>query len=1559
MAENSPLAAYSSLQKAAGVFDCLYDEFYTLIGDAPGYCAYLGYTAEEFEALFHGHLVDTIYEEDRQEILKEIKRQLKESNVFMYENRVVTRDGELRWVWISAEVRTDADRRRWFHCTYHDITEEKKARQMLAVSEQRYEIIMSHTQDIVFELDCVSWEIYYSSNFEAKFGYSVPAKGFPDSMFASDIIFEEDKEKLESRFRSLIAGDDEMECEYRLKKEGGNYIWVEVLAAAIREADGSLLKIVGIIKDINDRKREILGFGGNKRRIVSRDWEEKEERVSFLMDCIAGGMMGCYLEDGFPIYFINSRMLGFLGYDNQKEYCNAVEGFVINSVFAEDQKRMQVEIYRQLEEKNEYETNFRMIKKDGSVIWVNEKGRKIAAGDGREAVISLGVDISVQKEYENQLDLYRKASSGGAFIILLGEESTLLYANDIFYHLFEITKEEMEEQEFHVDNLIYPKDLPMVRVILREALHGHSADCQWEMRVITGKGNMKWFLVNGTFENQKEGMVMNGFITDRTEKHLLEQELIHKELVYRTALGETHFKVWEYDVKNHVLILSRRVGEDYRCADRVEGMPKSLLESGLVHPESKKEVLDMYRKLDQGEAYVQADILSRYQQEEDWSWQRVRYTMVYDEQGRPDFAVAVGEDITKQKEAEMQYQQELQLRMAFNDSLIASFRCNLNANIVEYAEGPSIEHFAPGMSYEKLVDFHNQHMDNPEDALRLKKLMGRQALIVAYRQGKTSLSFEYRRKDKNGRLFWVCATTRLVQDVHNGSLYAYGTLQDIHNKKLMEMTMKNRAEHDMLTGAYNKDTAIQMISDLLEKARRQKSSYALLNFRIDHFAQIVHDSGYSAADRILKEVAAQLMMRFTPDKIVGKFYGDEFIVFVYNSPERSMVKLYAQEVQKAVAMPYMFPDTKCPVSLSVGIVFENGAANGFSSLYHKARLALTASKASGQNHPFIYSESLEGLAYLPEKKLFQETDLPDPKQTGSGENLLLKCMYSLSGSIDFKDSLENTLEELGSYYQGDRVYMVEMDWREQKVSGVYEWRKQNVASIRNSGSLLLKPKEAFEELTGQLPSLRYEKDVEHSKELRPRVIRQLKKMGVRSYFLAALGEEKPPIGYIGVDNPRVNTDNRTILSALCYVMANELTKHRLQEKQEFLNSHDELTGVLNRYSFRDYREGLSEEGLISLGVVSLDINGLKKINREHGNSYGDDIIRLFARILTEKYKDCDIYRLAGDEFLIICENISLEAFNLRLENLKERLRGTISACIGSAWSNVDIHLDSLINSADEKRIIAKQSYYNDIQFDSGRRNEKMRKGLLLALEQNRFFICLQPKMDSRTNQVCGAEALIRYQDPRTGLVPPGKFVPYLENAGLIHYIDFFVLEQVCMAFQRWKEQGLDLIPVSLNFSRSTLLEDNLIARMEEVVDRYHMERGYIQIEITESLGEVERETMTRIGSQISRAGYQLALDDFGAKYSNLSFLSMLHFHHLKLDKGLVNDIITNKSSRLIVKNIMNLCRDLQVAVIAEGVESQEQLEILKELECYYIQGYYYDKPVEMSVFEERYQRLDG
>lgn len=238
-----------------------------------------------------------------------------------------------------------------------------------------------------------------------------------------------------------------------------------------------------------------------------------------------------------------------------------------------------------------------------------------------------------------------------------------------------------------------------------------------------------------------------------------------------------------------------------------------------------------------------------------------------------------------------------------------------------------------------------------------------------------------------------------------------------------------------------------------------------------------------------------------------------------------------------------------------------------------------------------------------------------------------------------------------------------------------------------------------------------------------------------------------------------------------------------------------------------------------------------------------------------------------------------------------------------------------------------------------------------AVEMQYLKMYLQQKVNSANGHVVGAEALIRYQDQPHGLVGPDKFIPYLENTGLIFYVDFFIFEEVHKLLAMWRQKGIELIPISLNFSRVTLLGDKLVERMNQINQKYGIDRDLIEIEITENMGEIERNTIIKIGQEIKAAGYRLALDDFGAKYSNLSIISDLKFDTLKFDKGLVDYLVQNENARWILECIIALCKKMDIYNVAEGVEIKEQVAILAELGCTYIQGYYYSRPVAASLFD--------
>lgn len=1459
-----------------GVFNCRYDRYFTLI-DADDYLfEFLGYTREEFSELFHDHILDTVYEGDRKMVMEEIHRQLKNSKVFMYENRLVQKGGTICWAWISAELIEDKEQGDWFHCIFHDISREKEAQRQLAISEKRYEIVLSQMQDIIFELDCVTYEIYYSPNFEKKFGYQIPSDGFPDSMFATDIVYEADKAGLRSGFQAILKGNDKMECEYRLKAKDNSYLWVDVHATALRDRDGKLLKILGIISDIDQRKKEIIraqkaaALDPLTGLLNRRECEARVER---------------YMQQGH-----NPAAMLLIDVDNFKQINDTYGHLFGDRVLRETAGSLRA-IFR-------HEDIAARIGGDEFVVFMTNLQRNNVIDSkvnairnifdhytNGETTCSIGCSIGVSFYPEHGTDFMSLFAKADAAMYQAKKNGKGQYS--IYGERRANTAEEAEE-------LKVPALLPM-------------------------------------------------------------KESSHKEMVYRTALKEACINVWEYDLKTRTLFLTEGAQESHGFR-QMANAPEALLKEGDIHPRSRQDLLDLYRRLEKGQSHVQADILTRSADGSYWWWERVTYAMLYDGEHVPCSAVAVGEDITKQKKAEMICQQEMQLRLTYDGGVIASFRCNLDQNCVEYVDGKVRREYSPGMTYEELMVLHNESIANEEDKLRLLKLMNREALCRAYKEGNTTINFEYRRKEGSGRLSWVNAVARLVRDVQNGDLYVYGTLEDINEKKNLELALKFRAEYDVQTGVYNKDTAIQMIGDALLKNHGRRQSYALLVFNVDFFTKLVHEIGYVAADDVLKEISNQLKMRFIEDAIIGRFYGDEFVVFVYNNPRMEFVRQCAEEVVRAIALPYMFPNISRAVNVSCGIIFDSRSDNIFQGLYQKARAALETGVSMGRSGVFVYSEQLK--KYKPDNPGIRGTGqcMPHTEHDSEGEKVVLQSMFALTGAMDFGHSLEQVLESLAVYYGADRAYVIECEPESRGVRDVYEWKKEGASSICSGMRPYLYPGGPGGWKWEELRQLQYIRDVEPWREKRRGLYKAMKSLGIESCFTAGLEEGDKLIGYMGVDNPTRNTEHTAVLSTMQYFMANELTKRRLQEKQEFLMHHDELTGVLNRNSYKEYCSGLKEESLISLGVVSLDINGLKDINRVYGNAYGDNVVQFTAGIMQEEFPAARIYRFTGDEFLLVSENISHDSFIKRLKKMRERMRDVAGISVGSAWSDTDISLDFLIASADERRMIAKQDYYSEHPYAEVHRNAGVLKALLKEIAEGRFTVYLQPKIDTYNNKLCGAEALVRYQDPEKGIVPPGKFIPYLETAGLIHYIDFFVFEEVCRILKEWERRGVELIPVSLNFSRATLLEEQLIERMEEIIFRYGVDKRYVEIEITESMGEVERNTVAQIGKQICQAGYHIALDDFGAKYSNLSFLSAIRFNHLKLDKGLVNNLLTNENARIIVKNILALCQELQMEVVAEGVENREQLEVLKNLECFYIQGYYFNKPLPRPEFDRQYQK---
>ncbi len=572
------------------------------------------------------------------------------------------------------------------------------------------------------------------------------------------------------------------------------------------------------------------------------------------------------------------------------------------------------------------------------------------------------------------------------------------------------------------------------------------------------------------------------------------------------------------------------------------------------------------------------------------------------------------------------------------------------------------------------------------------------------------------------------------------------------------------------------------------------------------------------------------------------------------------------------------------------------------------------------------------------------------------EKVLLECISILLTTCSLDAAIQAVMENLGKFYEADRAYFAKsQDMRTVLISDK-DWHSPQ-ASVITGENQRLEQSDLHRWLCG-LRTVRVAlfNSLEQMRDLYPVKYSVLQEKGVISFAAAAVFDEDGSlVGYIGIENPRSNLDNTTLLKSLSYFMQNEISKRNMREKQCFVDRHDPATGLLNWKSYTQCFSKIHPDAISSLGILMIDIHHLHLLNLEYGVDSGDRLLQSLARNLQEIFPNQTAFRLSGDSFAVLCQDITYESFFSQTHRLQQKMDREYpgSIIIGSAWTDVDIEPSQLQSHAYDNLSLAKQKRKECTTMDSRLRAIRLQR-LKKALQEHQFQVYLQPKAQISSGKICGVEALVRYVDEKHGVVTPAKFIPQLEAGNNIRHIDFFVLESVCAMVCSWKKRGLPTLPVTLNFSRYTLAEENIVDKINEVVDKYKVERSSLGIEITESAGDMERRRLIEVSQQIVACGYRLYLDDFGSQYSNISILTSLPLHGLKFDKSVINDLYSNPATRLLVKNLIYACKEMKIDSIAEGVEEQEQLEILKAFGCTFAQGYLYNKPIPMADFEHKY-----
>ena len=426
--------------------------------------------------------------------------------------------------------------------------------------------------------------------------------------------------------------------------------------------------------------------------------------------------------------------------------------------------------------------------------------------------------------------------------------------------------------------------------------------------------------------------------------------------------------------------------------------------------------------------------------------------------------------------------------------------------------------------------------------------------------------------------------------------------------------------------------------------------------------------------------------------------------------------------------------------------------------------------------------------------------------------------------------------------------------------------------------------------------------------------------------------------------------------ALIPYISQTIVLQKMQRQQEYLSYHDDLTGLLNRNSLVGYLSGVNQEELKSLGAVSVDINGLKNFNKEFGREYGDEVVIRVGEVLEEFFKGSMVFRLTGDEYLALSENVSYEDFMNRVHGANEKLDNISLGLVtmGYAWEKIDINVDNLVSDAENMMRREKRKYYKNLK--KGHHEPIIKQDLLDDIKNGHFIVCLIPVMDAETEEVVGAEAVVRYHHKDLGIVNPGNYLTLLEETRLSQYLDLYVFEEVCKTLRKWENEDMPMLPISVNFAGATLRHERVGDKILQLIEKYHVSCEYLQVEVAETNHEMNPEMLAETSNKIRKANVRVLLDQFGAKDCSVSILSIMEFDGLKLDKGIVSNIVGNSRSRIVAKAVIDICRRVGAMVYACGVETQDQLNVMKELGCDYVQGRLFNKAITIETFEVRYMK---
>jgi EAL domain-containing protein (putative c-di-GMP-specific phosphodiesterase class I)/GGDEF domain-containing protein/PAS domain-containing protein len=1134
------------------------------------------------------------------------------------------------------------------------------------------------------------------------------------------------------------------------------------------------------------------------------------------------------------------------------------------------------------------------------------------------------------------LEILLKYLSAGVSLLEIGPDIQVVYLSDGFYQMTGAGKMpvpcRLEKIGIHPD---YKQEYEM---LLRQT--AASGETKEHVHRIAGKAG-KWIwrsvkIVRIDCADRYYPVVLE-LSEDISELMEKERSLRESNERLRVAFHQTPHRMWEVDIKARTF---NQYNMDEQCCSRktvIGDFPETLLKNKTVHPESADDFLKFAEKLLSGEDAGNENFIMRDPSNNCYDWVSLSYRMTYDRDGMPDKAVGVQEKLPGLSGIGAGIFPRRPLPEVMRRHLLVRMKVNLTADYVAeiWAEGSDKTAWSWGRSYSEIISMERSRWFARMEENKFQKRFLRKRLLKDFQEGKIWSTEEYRRIDAAGNIRWTSDLVNLVEDPKTHSVYMFACFMDTQKRHDWEVLAGKECSRSQESGLYDFATAKQIVNTLI--GHGGDADCALSIIRIEGKTWFQENAEESR--KTMEYISAALSLILGVDCIVSAWRSDSVFVFFPQAGARFDLKRRIEDAFAYLRVSMNDLPGMCQLRFVAGTVIDSIPDADLESMMIRAEYLCKLWKDAAMDTAAFPAEDEDWIWAGLQTENRESSILTDSCKTERPLNekeqkAAFQCMTEMLRACSVEKSISGVLGCIGKYYGASRTYLLLLSDDQETVTMTHEWMAGGRQSISHivSGIRLKK-----------FPLL-----IRCMKEKKPIFLEQRQgNDGISGWNFTVFPMAKEEItGFLCVENGEDPPRDAVLVMTLMPYIQEEKRRFEILSGQRKITGEEGLSRLPNLNSYMKTVHSLNSDIYSSMGALSVDVPEYSALNSRYGFEYGKKLLTYIADMLKSIFGKAFIFRTWDAEFVVLYPNTIQEVFVSRCTRLYAILqrRYPKQTRIGYVWSEGVFQARNLVKEA-------QSIMRSEKQIPSGSRQSFCNQ----EISWKKFVPYFQPKIDMRSGKLIGAEALVRGIDKKGNILFPDQFIEKFEKDGSIRELDLFMIESVLRQLSQWKDRGIPDLKISVNISRITLFQPTALASILALQSRYpEIETDQIELEITETAGEIEKDSLARIVNDFRECGIGFELDDFGSGYANISVFSNIKFNAVKLDRSLINDLPGNEISRILVENITQICENFDMQCVAEGVETEEQREVLLQAGCIYGQGFYYAKPLPAGEFEKRY-----